>query len=163
MSIFVIVSAIHSGNSSFLKSSSFNSNIIRWRGENVSTVEVENCISKSLDSIECYVYGVEIPGEEGRAGMCAIKKVPEQTIDLNKLSDELKTQLPVYARPLFVRYVDDFEHTGTFKAKKNKLVQEGYDVHHVNDHIYYFDSKLKQYQSLSHEVYDKIQNRSFRF
>ena len=35
----------------------------RWRGENVSTIEVENIISSRLDSKEVAVYGVEIPGK----------------------------------------------------------------------------------------------------
>ena len=34
----------------------------RWKGENVSTTEVENIISSKLDSKEVAVYGVEIPG-----------------------------------------------------------------------------------------------------
>ncbi|PRD36600.1 UNVERIFIED_CONTAM: Long-chain fatty acid transport protein 4 [Trichonephila clavipes] len=33
----------------------------RWRGENVSTGEVENACSTALDHVSCVVYGVEIP------------------------------------------------------------------------------------------------------
>lgn len=35
----------------------------RWKGENVSTAEVENILSKSLDHTSCVVYGVQIPGK----------------------------------------------------------------------------------------------------
>lgn len=35
----------------------------RWRGENVSTTEVENIISAKLNFLEVVVYGVEIPGQ----------------------------------------------------------------------------------------------------
>lgn len=36
----------------------------RWKGENVSSTEVENILSKLLDFASCIVYGVEIPGEK---------------------------------------------------------------------------------------------------
>ena len=40
----------------------------RWRGENVSTVEVESAISSALRQAASVVYGVDIPGVEGKAG-----------------------------------------------------------------------------------------------
>ena len=40
----------------------------RWRGENVSTVEVESAISSALKQAASVVYGVDIPGVEGKAG-----------------------------------------------------------------------------------------------
>lgn len=83
----------------------------RWRGENVSTIEVENVISRRLDSREVVVYGVEVNGQEGRAGMAAINCRVED-IDLKQLSDGLKRDLPAYARPIFLRFVNEFEHTG---------------------------------------------------
>ena len=42
----------------------------RWKGENVATIEVENAVSKNLNSIEVVVYGVEIVGQEGRKIYC---------------------------------------------------------------------------------------------
>lgn len=44
----------------------------RWRGENVSTFEVETVVAKLIDHKEAVCYGVEIPGIEGKAGMVAI-------------------------------------------------------------------------------------------
>lgn len=35
----------------------------RWRGENVSTSEVENIISKIMDHASCIVFGVKIPSK----------------------------------------------------------------------------------------------------
>jgi solute carrier family 27 fatty acid transporter 1/4 len=83
----------------------------RWRGENVSTIEVENVISRCLDSREVVVYGVEVPGQEGKAGMAALNCNPED-IDLQSLSVKLKKDLPTYAKPVFVRFVQELEHTG---------------------------------------------------
>ena len=68
----------------------------------MATVEVENIISKYLDSSETIVYGVEIPGEEGKAGMAVI--TTEKKIDYTHLYAHLKYNLPTYARPLFIRY-----------------------------------------------------------
>lgn len=73
----------------------------RWRGENVATIEVENVISKHLNFAETIVYAVEIPGEEGRAGMASITS--NKSVDIQKLSEYLATNLPMYARPLFIR------------------------------------------------------------
>ena len=44
----------------------------RWRGENVSTLEVEATISNVLELKDATAYGVEIPNTEGRAGMVTI-------------------------------------------------------------------------------------------
>ena len=82
----------------------------RWRGENVSTIEVENVISSHLNSREVVVYGVEIPGQEGRAGMTAILESAD--FDLEKLTQKIKEDLPSYARPLFIRLIKEIEHTG---------------------------------------------------
>ena len=78
-------------------------------GENVATIEVENAISSFLNQIEAVVFGVEIPGQEGRVGMAAILAT---NIDLQGLSMHLKAQLPPYARPLFIRLIQDVDRTG---------------------------------------------------
>ena len=83
----------------------------RWKGENVSTVEVENAISLRLESKEVTVYGVEVLGEEGKAGMATITSVD---VDIKKLGEHLKADLPSYAKPLFIRLVKEFEHTGNY-------------------------------------------------
>ena len=44
----------------------------RWKGENVSTNEVEGIMTKLLKMNEVCVYGVEIPGNDGKAGMAII-------------------------------------------------------------------------------------------
>lgn len=132
----------------------------RWRGENVATCEVENVISKHLNSAEVVVYGVEIPGQEGKAGMAAIS-----TKDVNffeSLSQQLKVDLPAYAKPLFIRLMSKLEHTGTFKAIKNTLVEEGYNIKKLKDKIYYFDSKDGRYMEMTNTIYENILNCNIR-
>ena len=48
------------------------------------------------------MYGVNVPGTEGKAGMASIVD-PENQVDLDELYENLKKSLPSYARPCFIR------------------------------------------------------------
>lgn len=54
-----------------------------------------------------------MPGSEGRAGMAAIVD-KENSINLNKLTDGIKKALPSYARPMFLRILNEVEMTGKY-------------------------------------------------
>ena len=107
----------------------------RWKGENVSTTEVEATMAHILDLTDVVVYGVEVPGSEGRAGMAAIVGT-EDTIDLPGLPQQLSLSLPPYAVPLFVRLIQTADLTGTFKLQKVRLRKEGFDRGLVSDPLY---------------------------
>ena len=83
----------------------------RWKGENVSTAEVESVISNILDQRDSVVFGVEIKDCEGRAGMAAIEG-KEGSVDMDKLLERMMEMLPRYSIPVFVRLCSDFEVTG---------------------------------------------------
>ena len=83
----------------------------RWRGENVSTVEVESVISSVLEQVDSVVYGVDIPGVEGKAGMAAIVEDAAK-FDLDSFLQRLKAELPSYSIPLFLRLVNSIDITG---------------------------------------------------
>ncbi len=70
---------------------------------------------------------------------------PEKTIDLTALAKELKTVLPSYARPLFIRLVNTIDLTGTFKLRKIDYRNEAYDLAKVKDPVYFFDSLSQTY------------------
>ena len=90
----------------------------RWKGENVATTEVSEVIN-TVDGIkESIVYGVEIPGHDGRAGMASL--VLEENFKLEALTKALE-ELPTYARPIFVRILPEPDLTGTFKHQKARL------------------------------------------
>lgn len=133
----------------------------RWKGENVSTSEVEAIISNLINYRDCIVYGVEVRGHEGKAGMAAIYD-ENGTLDINKLSVDIKEQLPAYARPQFVRILTKIDLTGTFKLKKKDLQEEGYNAEKIQDKLYYLDAKLG-YQLLTREIYDQIQQGKIKF
>ena len=84
----------------------------RWKGENVSTSEVEAVLSNVISYKDVVVYGVEIRGQEGRAGMAAIYD-PDGTLKLTYLAEGTKKALPFYARPIFVRILKKLDMTGT--------------------------------------------------
>jgi solute carrier family 27 fatty acid transporter 1/4 len=83
----------------------------RWKGENVSTAEVESVISRACGMKDAAVYGVVIPGADGRAGMSAIAD-PENVLDLEALEAAVTKELPIYARPLFLRVLNHIDMTG---------------------------------------------------
>ena len=64
----------------------------RWRGENVSTTEVESTVSNMIDLKDAVVYGVEVPGMEGKAGMISLHD-PQEEIDLGQLAEGIKEKL----------------------------------------------------------------------
>ena len=133
----------------------------RWRGENVSTTEIENTTSKIIRNLQVACYGVEIPGAEGRAGMIAI--VHQDDINLADLCRDLQEQLPTYAVPLFVRVVEKLEYTATEKIMKRKLREEAFDSKHSVDPLYFMDPVTKTYIPLTEDVYKKIIDQEYKF
>ncbi len=96
----------------------------RWRGENVSTTQVAEVLRTCPGVTDAIVYGVTVPGNEGRAGMAAI--TTDHRFDFTELSAHLAAHLPAYAHPLFVRRGASLDVTGTFKLTKGKFAQQGY-------------------------------------
>ncbi|XP_025944544.1 long-chain fatty acid transport protein 1 isoform X3 [Apteryx rowi] len=127
----------------------------RWRGENVSTTEVEGILSHILNQTDVAVYGVEVPGVEGKAGMAAIAD-PKAKVNPNVLYQELQKVLPPYARPIFLRFLPQVDTTGTFKIQKTRLQREGFNPHQTSDRLYFLDLKLGKYVPLDECLYERI-------
>jgi fatty-acyl-CoA synthase len=111
----------------------------RWKGENVSTNEVAERLQAAPGVQEANVYGVEVPGSDGRAGMVALVTGPE--FDIKTLGEHVARELPPYAQPLFVRLLPQMETTGTFKLRKTELVADGYDPARVKGALFFHDGK----------------------
>jgi fatty-acyl-CoA synthase len=108
----------------------------RWKGENVATTEVEAAVSDHADVEQAVVYGVAVPGADGKAGMAAVKLAPGAQFDGASLAAHVVKQLPPYAVPLFVRITDEIEQTSTFKSRKVDLRKQGYDPEQVDEPLY---------------------------
>ena len=126
----------------------------RWKGENVSTMEVSELMSVFAGIREANVYGVEVPGHEGRAGMAAL--VCDEDFNLANLHSYLAACLPAYTRPLFLRIRSEIDATGTFKQRKVALVKEGFDPANISDPLFFDDPRVHGYVRLSRAVYQEI-------
>ena len=139
---------------------------MRWRGENVSTTEVENIVSEYEKISEAVVYGVEIPNTNGRAGMAAITLKEGMTLDdkdLSNMAQQFKSELPAYAVPVFLRLQQQMETTGTFKYSKNKLKEESFNPELAKDDLYVLLPNETQYRLITPEIYTNIQESKYRF
>ncbi len=132
----------------------------RWKGENVSTAEVAGVIATCRGVMDAAVYGVCVPGNEGRAGMAAL--VAAAGLDLTELHAALSARLPAYARPLILRIVSAIELTGTFKLRKTELALEGYDPSRVRDALYLDDALSGAYVPLDAQLYARLQTGELR-
>ena len=124
----------------------------RWKGENVSTAEVAGVIATCPGVIDAAVYGVAVPGTDGRAGMVAIAVQPG--FDLADLRVYLGTHLPSYAQPVFVRLVGAIGVTGTFKLRKQDLVAEGFDPARTGQ--LYLDDRAGRYVPIDPELHARL-------
>jgi len=125
----------------------------RWKGENVSTTEVATLLTAAPGVLEANVYGVGIPGADGRAGMASIRV--SEAFDLRAFVEHTERALPRYARPLFVRVQNEMRVTGTFKHQKTDYRKEGYDPQRVRDPL--FALLGSSYVPVTPELYAAIQ------
>ena len=126
----------------------------RWKGENVSTTEVELALGGFDGILEANVYGVAVDGRDGRAGMAAV--VAKDNLNLTALRDYLAERLPDYARPVFLRIRHDIDVTTTFKQKKIDLVKEGFDPVRGSDPVYFNDPQRKAFVRMDDDLYQAI-------
>ena len=131
----------------------------RWKGENVSTNEVGEIINQTQGIEFANVYGVEIPGTEGRAGMAAVvldKGLVETDIALSRLLANVNENLPVYARPVFIRILKDLPTTSTHKMQKNKLKSEAFNVSEISETVFVKKPSQNEYSRLDYDFYTMI-------
>jgi len=130
----------------------------RWKSENVSTNEVGEIINGHPQVKVCNVYGVEVPGADGRAGMAAITLEQDGELDLADLSKFVSEALPVYACPVFLRIQPELDVTGTFKLLKTQLKKDGYNVSSVTDAMYVRKPHTTEYVALDADYYATIRS-----
>lgn len=121
----------------------------RWKAENVSTNEVAEILCQHDEIDFACVYGVPVPGTDGKAGMAAVVLTAGvASLDLASFGDYVEASLPSYARPLFLRICSGLEVTGTHKIVKTTMVEEGYDPGRVTDLLFRLDPKARRYVPL---------------
>ena len=134
----------------------------RWKGENVSTLEVESILN-SYPSIQmCNVYGVGIPNTDGKAGMATLKIDKNLGFDPDQFSRFVAENLPSYAMPVFLRIKDELEFTGTHKLRKVNLRKQGYNIEEVKEPIFYWDNSTKKYRIFDKKEYQNLLKNSLK-
>ena len=133
----------------------------RWKGENVSTAEVLTALTAVRGVLDGVVYGIAVPGTDGRAGMAAL--VVDADFDLAVFRADVAARLPGYARPVFLRLLRNIESTGTFKPRKQELLQAGFDPGRISDPLYADDLKAQAYVRLDAPLFAAISAGAVRF
>ncbi len=128
----------------------------RWKGENVSTNEVAEILNGAPGVLETNVYGVEVPGADGRAGMASVNCGPDFEIDA--FAAFACANLAAYQRPIFLRLQKDMRITVTLKHQKVDYRREGYDPARVSDPLYLLDGE--HYQPLDAAVFANLEDGS---
>jgi citronellyl-CoA synthetase len=137
----------------------------RWKGENVSTTEVENILLQHPHISEAVAYGVEIRNTNGRAGMAAITPAESlATLDFSELLAFAREQMPAYAVPLFLRVKVKMETTGTFKYQKTRLKDEAFDTGKTGDDpIYAWLPGTQTYVQVTEQLLSDIHSGKYRY
>ncbi len=128
----------------------------RWKGENVSTNEVAEVLNDAPGVLESNVYGVVIPGTDGRAGMASLNC--REDFSLETFAQFVTEKLPGYQRPYFLRLQEDMRITGTFKHQKVDYRKEGFDPTLVSDPLFFLDGET--YHPVDQEVFTSLQDGS---
>ena len=139
----------------------------RWKSENVSTNEVADMIGKFPQIAETNVYGVQVPGYDGRAGAASIVMadgVTESTFDFQALARHARRLLPSYAVPLFLRITPALEYTGTLKIQKGRLKTEGVDPDKITgkDRIYWLPPNSEMYLPFEKDDWKALNAKTIR-
>jgi fatty-acyl-CoA synthase len=108
----------------------------RWKSENVSTTEVADVLGDFPGMLAITVYGVQVPGHEGRAGMAAVVMQRGVIFDPQAFHAFASARLPRYAAPVFVRVSPEPDMTGNYKLRKVDLQREGFDATRVIDLLF---------------------------
>ncbi|MFK7978981.1 MAG: long-chain-acyl-CoA synthetase [Saprospiraceae bacterium] len=136
----------------------------RWKGENVSTAELEAILNQFPQVAHSAVYGVGLPKIDGKAGMATINNaLPLDKFDFQQFTLNTKKALPSYAVPIFLRFVADFEKTATHKIKKSALKKEGIYPQSEADIIYVLLPKAATYTRMTPEIAKAIEQGIINF
>ena len=133
----------------------------RWKSENVSTTEVAQQLTACGDTEMINVYGVKVPGCEGRAGMAAVVMKEGKIFDPQRFYRCAVATLAPYAVPLFVRVSGEAQVTANFKLKKVDLRSQGYDPSRFEDDLYVLDHRAQSYLPYSEQLLAELDIRPF--
>jgi acyl-CoA synthetase (AMP-forming)/AMP-acid ligase II len=131
----------------------------RWRGENVSTLEVSEALGHFPAIEEANVYGIPVPHHDGNAGCAAItlrdRQDPSPSL-LQDLASHTSKTLPKFAVPLFLRVTKELVTTGNNKQQKHGLKQQGIDPSKISGEDKLFWLRDGTYQEFGPPQWSKL-------
>lgn len=100
--------------------------MIRRRAENISPAEIEQVVAVLPGVAEVAAYAVhsEIAGGEDEI-MLAVVPRPGATLDPADIVRRARTQLPRFARPRYIKLMDELPKTGNGKVRRVLLREQG--------------------------------------
>lgn len=142
----------------------------RWKSENVSTAEVAEVLGRHPGVAEANVFGVTVPGHEGRAGCAAIDVKSSHGLDYSDLLRHSQKELPNYAVPVFLRIVKSSSHMHNNKQNKVGLRREGVDPDKigteekagVEDTFLWWKTGTSEYVPFERKDWEKLVKREVR-
>ena len=93
---------------------------------------------------------------DGKAGMVAIVVKGGRELDLEEFSSYVMTNLPAYARPVFLRIQGELATTGTFKLVKGELRKQAYHLGEITDDLYFLPPHSENYEPLNQIAYQAV-------
>jgi len=129
----------------------------RWKGENVSTMEVSEVLSTYPGIVDANVYGAAVEGQDGRACMVAVTLEEGASLDPQQFATHCKANLPSYSIPVFIRFLEeDINLTGTLKHQKVEYRNHGCDPAAHQDKMWWFVPKKSTFEPYGPEEYAEI-------
>ena len=101
-----------------------DSDVIRRRGENISSVEVEAEVQKLPSVRLAAVVGVDSPDNEQEVKACVVPE-PAARITEAELHAILRDRLPYFMVPRYIEYYHELPQTPTHRVQKAELRLEG--------------------------------------
>lgn len=98
--------------------------IVRRRGENISSAEVEQGMESHPDVMEAAVFGVPSELTEEDVMACIVRR-PGCGLTAQDLTAHAMTTLARFMVPRYIRFVDHMPRTPTDKVEKFRLAQQG--------------------------------------
>jgi citronellyl-CoA synthetase len=129
----------------------------RWKAKTVSAHQVADVLFKFFGPVEdASVYGVKIPGHEGRCGMAALRFIEGETMDWKRFLSYINRRMPEHARPIFIRIDKHLNHIDSLEEVKQQLQQEGFDINRIKDPIFFYHPQKEAYLPLTPDIYNDI-------
>ncbi|MDD3898618.1 MAG: AMP-binding protein [Syntrophomonadaceae bacterium] len=136
----------------------------RWKAKTVSAHQVADVLIKFFGAIEdASVYGVKIPGYEGRCGMAALTFIEGETMDWKRFLSYINRRMPEHARPIFVRICKQMDHIDSLEEVKRQLQQESFDISRVRDPIFLWHPQKEAYIPMTQDIYNDIMTGKLSF